>query len=82
MVEPNLNLLGSFKLRFGSVSESEYHLLLARDLGFVNQGDYERLTTEVLETKRMLSALLKTIQLAEKSKRLINAAARSPKQLI
>jgi four helix bundle protein len=33
------------QIAFGSASESEYHLLLARDLGFVNPEDYERLTT-------------------------------------
>src|SRR6202142_2690826 len=52
------------QIAFGSASESEYHLLLARDLGFVNPEDYERLTTQVVETKRMLSSLLKKIKLA------------------
>jgi four helix bundle protein len=69
------------QIAFGSASESEYHLLLARDLGFVNPEDYERLTTQVVETKRMLSSLLKKIQLAAKAKPPINAAPRLPKQL-
>ncbi len=56
------------QIAIGSASESEYHLLLARDLGFVNLEDCERLTTQVVETKRMLSSLLKKIQLAEKVK--------------
>ena len=56
------------QIAIGSASESEYYLLLARDLGFVNLNDYERLTTRVVDTKRMLSSLLKKIQLAAKTK--------------
>jgi hypothetical protein len=50
-------------------------------LGFVNPEDYERLTTRVEETKRMLSSLLKKIQLAAKAKHPVNAVPRLPKQL-
>ncbi len=70
------------QIAFGSASESEYHLLLARDLGFINPEDYERLTTRVVETKRMLSSLLRKIQLTAKAKHPANAAPRLPKQLI
>jgi four helix bundle protein len=40
-----LEFVKFIQIAFGSASESEYHLLLARDLGFVNPEDYERLTT-------------------------------------
>jgi four helix bundle protein len=42
----------------GSASELEYHLLLARDLEFLRQADYQRLATQTQEVKRMLAALL------------------------
>jgi four helix bundle protein len=42
----------------GSASELEYHLLLAHDLEFLRQADYERLSTQTQEVKRMLAALL------------------------
>ena len=69
------------QIAFGSASEAEYHLLLARDLGFVNPEDYERLTGRVVETKRMLNSLLKKIQFAAKAKHPVTTAPRSPKQL-
>jgi len=42
----------------GSASELEYHLLLAKDLGILKSLDYERLSGEVIEVKRMLASLL------------------------
>jgi four helix bundle protein len=42
----------------GSASELEYHLLLARDLGVLPTGAYERLTSGTVEVKRMLSGLV------------------------
>ena len=41
----------------GSASEAEYHLLLARDLGFLSDVDSRDLETRVLEVQRMLAAL-------------------------
>jgi len=46
----------------GSASELEYHLILARDLGFlddVQQGALEEATTEV---KRMLTGFMKKLK--------------------
>lgn len=40
----------------GSASELEYLLLLAHDLEFLKSSDYERLTSQVLEAKRMLTS--------------------------
>jgi four helix bundle protein len=42
----------------GSAKELEYHALLARDLGFLAPEGYERLHNLVVETQRMLAALL------------------------
>lgn len=44
-------------IALGSATEAEYHLLLARDLGFLAAATYGTLTEDVEEVKRMLSAL-------------------------
>lgn len=51
-------------LRFaaGSAKELEYHALLARDVGFLDPEDYQRLSGLVVETQRMLAALLRRSQ--------------------
>lgn len=41
----------------GSASELEYHLLLARDLKLIDPTDHERFSRDVIELKRMLTAL-------------------------
>jgi len=46
----------------GSVSELQYHLLLARDLQLLKAVDYERLSEKAVEVKRMLSALLRKLR--------------------
>jgi four helix bundle protein len=46
------------QIAMGSASELEYHLLLARDLELLKSLDYERLSGEVVEVKRMLSSFL------------------------
>ena len=46
------------QIAMGSASELEYHLLLARDLGFLNQGDYDDLGRETVRVKKMLSTYL------------------------
>ena len=51
--------LGRFlQIAMGSASELEYHLLLARDLELLNIIDYQRLATETVEVKRMLSSFI------------------------
>lgn len=45
----------------GSAKELEYHALLARDLGFLEPEGYERLNSLVVETQRMLAALLRRV---------------------
>jgi four helix bundle protein len=51
--------LGRFlQIAMGSASEVEYLLLLSHDLCFIDQAVYDRLSTELIEVKRMLSALI------------------------
>ena len=45
----------------GSASELDYHLLLARDLGFIEQETYPELEEAVSEIKRMLFGFEKTV---------------------
>jgi four helix bundle protein len=42
----------------GSASELEYHLLLAYDLGYLNQDEYEAQSSETTQVKRMLASLI------------------------
>ena len=46
----------------GSASELEYHLLLARDLGYLPPTDHERLTNEVTQIKRMLTVFIQKLR--------------------
>jgi four helix bundle protein len=51
-----------FEISMGSASESEYLLLLSRDLNLVNRSDYNELTKEVIEIKRMLTSFIKKLR--------------------
>jgi four helix bundle protein len=51
------------QIAFGSVSELDCHLLLARDLDLLNTTAYESIYARVLEIRRMLSALIRKINL-------------------
>ena len=50
------------QMAMGSASETEYQLILARDLDFLPKDSYEKLHSEVEEVKRMLASLLKTLR--------------------
>ena len=46
------------QIAFGSASEVEYHLLLARDLEMLDGEAYSHLESKLLEVKRMLASLI------------------------
>lgn len=46
----------------GSASETEYHLLLAKDLGFLHESDFRAAERDVVAVQRMLTALVQKIQ--------------------
>jgi four helix bundle protein len=50
------------QIALGSASEVEYHLLLARDLGFLEASAYEHASREASGIKRMLCSLQKIIR--------------------
>ena len=46
----------------GSVEETRYHLLLAKDLRYIQEKDYIVLESQYEEVSKMLNALIKTIK--------------------
>jgi len=46
----------------GSASELDYHLLLSRDLGFMNDEDFARASTDLTEVRKMLTSFLSSIE--------------------
>jgi four helix bundle protein len=47
----------------GSASEVEYHLLLARDLGFLEEDEYKQLSYGISEVKQMLTSFIKKLKI-------------------
>ena len=50
------------QIAMGSASELEYHILLAHDLELLRTLDYQRLSAEAVEVKRMLASLLQKLR--------------------
>ena len=57
----NKELSRFLRISFGSLSETEYHLLLVKDLGWIAPEKYNYLNNHVEELKKMLSGLIKTL---------------------
>ena len=57
-----LDLVRFLQIAMGSASELEYHLLLARDLRYINNQDHELLSTDVTEVKRMLTGFIRKVR--------------------
>ena len=55
----NADLARFLQIALGSASELQYHLLLARDLSYLNPSAYKRLTREATEIERMLTSFIK-----------------------
>jgi four helix bundle protein len=50
------------QIAMGSASEVECHLLLARDLGYLDETVHQSLEQQIQRVKRMLTALLKSLR--------------------
>jgi len=50
------------QISMGSSSEVEYLLILSRDLQILTSDVYETLSDEVIQVKRMLTSLIKTLK--------------------
>jgi|SRR5581483_2568971 len=57
----------------GSASELDYHLLPANDLKFLKQPQYQELSKELLEVRRMLTGLIVKVE-AERGQRTVNTS--------
>lgn len=49
------------RIGLGSANEVEYHLLLAKDLRFLREEEFRKLTGKLVEIKRMLTVLSKKL---------------------
>lgn len=50
------------RIAMGSASELDYHLLLCRDFDFVSREFYERSSKELVRVRKMLFALLSSVE--------------------
>src|SRR5215470_12737751 len=57
----NTELHRFLQIACGSISELEYHFLLARDLGYIAHPAYDSVHKDVLDLKRMLVALTRKV---------------------
>jgi four helix bundle protein len=58
----NADLARFLQIAFGSASELENHLLLARDLLFLQPADHKRLSEEVIEIQLMLASFIRRLK--------------------
>ena len=56
------------RISMGSASELDYHLLLSRDLGFIENTAYGRVSKGLTEVRKMLASLLSTVELETQTK--------------
>lgn len=52
----------------GSASEVSYHLILSRDLDYLSEAEFARLSVKVEEVRRMLASLLSKISASKKAR--------------
>ena len=50
----------------GSASELDYELLLAKDLGYLAKPDYAKIADELSQIRKMLSTLLRKVNVDRK----------------
>lgn len=59
--EGNRELYRFLQISSGSASELDYHLLLSKDLNYLGEMDYARLGKQLLEFRKMLTALIQKV---------------------
>jgi len=50
------------RIAMGSASELDHHLLLCKDLGYLENDQYQRMGSDLTEVRKMLSSLLVSIE--------------------
>ncbi len=63
----NSELHRFLQIACGSANEMEYHILLAKDLGYLSETEYVLLDKDLAEVKRMLVALTRKVGSERKS---------------
>jgi four helix bundle protein len=58
----NVEMARFLQMAMGSASELEYQLLLAHDLDYFQDLEYEKLSAQAVEVKRMLSSLTQKVK--------------------
>ena len=58
----NVEMARFLQIAMGSASELEYQLLLAHDLDYLRNPEYELLAAQAVEVKRMLSSLMQKVK--------------------
>ena len=51
------------QIAMGSASELEFHILMAHDLGFLAHADFQALSQEVVDVKRMLTSFSQKLRM-------------------
>ena len=51
-----------FQIAMGSASELEYHILLSRELGFMDELTFEKLTKDIISIKKMLTSFIQKLR--------------------
>jgi four helix bundle protein len=62
--EGRVEFVRFLQIAMGSAYELEYHLLLANDLKYLNNKDYDNLNSQANEVRKMLLAFMKKLRLA------------------
>ena len=60
--ESSAEFMRFLQIAMGSASETEYLILLAHDLKYLNSDQYTELTNTIISLKKMLTALLKKLR--------------------
>lgn len=58
----NAELARFLQIAMGSAAELQYHLLLAHDLGFLNDAAHDDLSAALGEVKRMLTGFMQSVR--------------------
>ncbi len=50
------------RIAMGSASELDYHLLISKDLGYLNANDFTRTAAALTEVRKMLTSFLSSVE--------------------